>query len=102
MTASGARTYVILDPTSGPLKGRDKRPMARRPKTLDGATLGLLANGKANSQELLDAVFEELAKAFELRAPMRFRKGSVSVPPRKEDYRRLTQEATAVVTGIGD
>jgi hypothetical protein len=102
MTTSAARPYVILDPSAGPLKGKDKRPMARRPKTLDGATLGLLANGKSNSQELLDAVFEELAKAFELRTPMRFRKDSVSVPPRKDDYRRLVQEATAVVTGIGD
>jgi hypothetical protein len=96
------KPYIILDPTSGPLKGKDSRPMGKRSATLDGLVLGLLANGKSNSQELLDAGFEELGKSFELRPPMRFRKDSVSVPPRKADFERLTREAGAVVTAIGD
>jgi hypothetical protein len=97
-----AAPYVILDPTSGPLKGRDPRPMAKRPATLNGAVLGLLANGKSNSQELLDAVFEELARTFELGHPLRFRKDSVSVPPRREHQAQLAEEANAVITAIGD
>ena len=101
MTTS-VKPYIILDPTSGPLKGKDLRPMANRRPTLDGVAIGLLANGKSNSQELLDAVFEELAKSFELRPPLRFRKDSVSVPPKKEHFERLTREAGAVVTAIGD
>ena len=98
---TAARAYVILDPTSGPLKAKDSRPMAKRRPTLDGALLGLLSNGKSNSQELLDAVFAELAKTFELLPPLRFRKDSVSVPPRKELFAQL-QEVGAVVTAIGD
>lgn len=97
-----AKPYIILDPSSGPLKGKDPRPLARRKPTLDGAVLGLLANGKSNSGELLEAVYEELSKSFELPAPLRFRKDSVSVPPRKADFERLTREAGAVVTAIGD
>ncbi|MBI3742756.1 MAG: hypothetical protein HY261_00510 [Chloroflexi bacterium] len=102
MTATANKPYVILDPTSGPLRGKDSRPMARRRVTLDGVVLGLLSNGKSNSQELLDAVFAELAKSFELLQSLRFRKDSVSVPPRKEHFAQLTREAGAVVTAIGD
>ncbi len=102
MTRTRDKRYVTLDPTSGPLRERDARPMARRPATLDGAVLGLLANGKSNSQELLDAVYEELEKHYELRGAVRFTKDSVSIPPRKEHFQGLVEEATAVVTAIGD
>jgi len=102
MTVETKTPFMTLDPTSGPLRDRDPRSTAQRQSTLDGASLALLSNGKANGSELLDAVFDELALQFELSNAMRFQKGSVSVPPRKEEFAQMVAHATAVVTAIGD
>jgi len=102
MTVEPKTPFVTLDPTSGPLRERDPRSIAERQPTLDGASLALLSNGKSNGSELLDAVFDELALQFELSGAMRFKKGSVSVPPLKEDFAQMAAQATAVVTAIGD
>ncbi|MEE9286051.1 MAG: hypothetical protein V3V35_10045 [Dehalococcoidia bacterium] len=102
MTTSAELQYITLDPSAGPLRGKDPRPMARRPASLNGAVLGLLANGKSNSQEFLDAVYDELAQAYELAPALRFKKASVSVPPRSEDFQQMVEEAAAVITAIGD
>ena len=102
MSERDERQYVTLDPTAGPLRGQDPRPMAKRPATLDGAVVALLANGKGNSQELLDAIFEQLGESYELGGALRFRKLSVSVPPRTEDFQQMVEGATAVITAIGD
>ena len=96
------KLFVTLDPSGGPLRSKDPRPTARRLPTLDGATLGLLSNGKTNGVELLDCVLNEIEKQYEIAGELRFKKGSVSVPPRKEVFAQLVDEATAVITAIGD
>ena len=76
--------------------------MARRLATLDGATVGLLSNGKATGVELVDCVLDEIKKRYEVAGELRFKKDSVSVPPRKEVFAQLVEDAAAVITAIGD
>ena len=45
----------VLDPTISPRK--ENTLLADRPETLDGSIVGLLANGKRNSEELLKYVY---------------------------------------------
>ena len=52
-----ATKISILDPTVQPMP--ESTSLAPRPTSLDGATVGLLANGKRNSEELLRAVYEK-------------------------------------------
>jgi hypothetical protein len=100
---------ITLDPTFEAFTARDRlantRASAPAPKTLSGLRVGLLANGKTNSREILDVLFEELGKAGGLSfsgEPIRVVKGSVSVPPEPEDFRRLVAETDIVLVAIGD
>ena len=54
-----ATRLAVLDPTVEPIPAH--AVVAQRPDTLDGKVIGLLANGKRNSVELLEAVSEVLA-----------------------------------------
>jgi hypothetical protein len=93
--------WIGLDPSSGPLERRDPRKLRERPTSLDGHVIGLVANGLGRGQEFLDALYEQLAKEFQLTGAVRVLKSSVSVPPEAADWARLTSEATVAITGFG-
>ena len=95
------RGIVTLDPTSGPLDRKDTREFRQRPKSLNGAVIGLVANGRGATQEFFDALFEELNKEDELAGAVRVLKDSVAIPPGREDWERLVSEATVAITGFG-
>jgi hypothetical protein len=90
-----------LDPTSGPIGGGDERRLAPRPVSLSGHVVGLVANGLGMGEQMLHALYEELAKEDELVGAVAVRKGSVSIPPSEGDWKRLTEGATVAITGFG-
>ena len=92
---------VGLDPTSGPLKLPEGRPARRRLVSLDGAVVGLVANGLGQSEAFMQALYEELGGIAELAGAVPVLKSSVSVPPEPGDWSRLTSEATVAITGFG-
>ena len=92
---------VTLDPTSGPLDRKDPRKFPARPKSLTGAVVALVANGRGVTEQFFDALYEELNKEDELAGAIRVLKGSVAVPPDKPDWERITSEATVAITGFG-
>jgi len=99
---------ITLDPTFEAFTARaqaNSRASAPAPKSLQGLRVGLLANGKHNSVELLDALFAELGQAEGISLhgePIRVCKNSVSVPPEPDDFRRLVAETDIVLVAIGD
>jgi hypothetical protein len=93
--------WIGLDPSSGPLERRDPRKLRPRPTSLDGHVIGLIANGLGRGQEMLDALYAELAKDARPTGAVRVLKSSVSVPPEPVDWARLTSEATLAITGFG-
>jgi hypothetical protein len=90
-----------LDPTSGPIGGDNDRRLAPRPATLGGHVVGLVANGLGMGEQMMHALYEELAKADDLLGNVPVRKGSVSIPPDPGDWKRLTEGATVAITGFG-
>jgi hypothetical protein len=66
--------------------------------------IGLLANGKRNSEELLDELFNEIARRPELSViePVRVRKNSINLPPDAETFRTLARDTDFVLTAVGD
>ena len=53
----------VLNPTVKPIS--EAGFLAKRPSNLKGKNLGLLANGKENSEELLASISEVLSDDFE-------------------------------------
>ena len=92
---------IGLDPTSGPLERRDERALPDRPASLDGAVLGLVANGLGESKNFLDALYEEIVRDENAIAAVRVLKSSVSVAPEPADWARLTSETTLAIAGFG-
>jgi hypothetical protein len=95
-----AGRLIGLDPTSGPLPDPSGR-VAPRPSSLDGAVVGLVANGLGEAEAFLDALYEELQDTHGIKAAIPVLKSSVSVPPEPDDWQRLTEGATVAITGFG-
>ncbi len=95
-----AGRLVGLDPTSGPLPDATGK-VAPRPASLEGAVVGLVANGLGEAEAFLDALYDELANTYHITAAIPVLKSSVSVPPEADDWRRLTEGATVAITGFG-
>ena len=91
---------VVLDPTVEPLPSEGV--VADRPTTLDGLTLGLLANGKLNSVEMLTAIHDVLADRFEFASVVERNKHNASRPCPEEIIDELVDKCDAVVTSSGD
>ena len=92
---------IGLDPTSGPIGSGEDRRLAPRPNTLGGHVVGLVANGLGRGEEILAAIYEELAADDDLLGTVAVRKSSVSIPPDPDDWKRLTEGATVAITGFG-
>lgn len=91
---------IGLDPTSGPLPESTK-VAARRPVSLDDAVIGVVSNGLGRSDEILRAVYEEVAARSGARDLVFVHKHSVSVPPEPFDWERLISQVTVAVAGFG-
>lgn len=100
-TAGRGGGIVALDPTSGPLEKPTGRTLAARPNDLDGQVIGLVTNGLGRSQEFMSALSDELAKISRPGGFIHVVKNSVSIPPERADWARLTSEASVAITGFG-
>ena len=90
----------ILDPTLRP--DAVALPRAARPRTLGGATIGLLANSKSNGMPLLDRIAERLRERHQIGEVVRVSKTNASAPVSESDADLLAARCAAVITAIGD
>ena len=90
----------ILDPTVEALP--DNTLMATRPADLNGKVVGLLSNGKRNSENLLDALCSLLQDTYELGEVVRSNKGDSSRPAPSAIMDELLEKCDLVITATGD
>lgn len=90
----------LLDPTVGP--PTDFKARAPRLATLDGATIGLVNNGKTWGREILTRIADNLADRYTGINTMLVTKETYSFPAIPADVDRLTNGATAIIAAIGD
>ena len=93
-------TLTVLDPTVAPLPADGV--IADRPDTLDGVRLGLLANGKLNSEEMLTALHDVLADRFAFASVVERNKMNASRPCPEEIIDELVDLCDVVITSSGD
>ena len=95
-----AETIEVLDPTVLPQK--ESTLLADRPETLNGSIVGLLANGKRNSEELLEHVYEILNEEHNLGVMITDNKGNASRPCPPELLQDMADKCDVVITASGD
>ncbi|MDP6565182.1 MAG: hypothetical protein QF578_10170 [Alphaproteobacteria bacterium] len=87
-----------------PVQEADVRPagMAPRLASLEGITLGLLSNGKANAARLLAMIAEELGQQFAIKAVVEDSKMAAGSNADAALLDDLATRTDAVITGNGD
>jgi hypothetical protein len=93
-------TYIVLDPTNEPVKTTFRK--ARRPETLKGLRLGLIDNGKKNSDYLVKKISDRLRALHGVRGDILVRKPSPSHAIPQDMAETLAGKVDLVVAGIGD
>ena len=91
---------VVHNPTSGPVVA--KLALARRPRTLQNGVLGVIDNGKTNSDTVLGQIVEGFKSRHQLREVVTVRKDTSSHAVAEDVSRMLAQECDFVIAGIGD
>jgi hypothetical protein len=92
-------SFEVLDP-SHESDAREFVP-AKRLQTLEGATVGIISNGKKGTKPFFDAVERELRDRYGVAKVVRLTKANYSAPAEPE----LLNEAErwqALISGVGD
>ena len=92
-------TIEILDPTHEGEKP-NFAPASRLP-SLDGATIGIISNGKKGTKPFFDALAQELVGTYGVATIVRRTKSNYSAPA-EPDLLREAETWQALVAGIGD
>jgi len=92
--------FEVMDPTVEPMTVESN--MASRLNSLEGAVLGLLANGKRNSAELLDLIREVLSDLYEFKDVVVTNKGNPSRPCPLNLMEEMSEKCDVVITSSGD
>ena len=90
---------IVFKPVVRPREGN--HVLAPRPKTLMGATIGLLWNAKPNGDLYLETIRQQLRAKFATAEFLVLRKPSANKPMAPDVYQQL-RRCTAVITALGD
>lgn len=92
--------FNVLDPTEGPVKTGFE--LASRKETLDSLAIGVIDNGKRNSDTMLFKILELLKKRYAIGSVVHFKKSSASHGITEDQARDLALKTQFVIAGIGD
>ena len=93
-------SFVVYNPTSGPTA--EKMGMAPQIENLQNGILGVIDNGKTNSDTLLNRIVSSLTDRYTLEDVVIVKKHSVSHAIKDDAARMLAQKCNFVLAGIGD
>ena len=93
-------SFVVYNPTSGPTA--EKMGMAPRIEYLQNGVLGVIDNGKTNSDTVLNRIVSNLADRYRLEDVVTVKKHSVSHAIKDDAAQMMAQKCNFVLAGIGD
>ncbi len=91
----------LVDPSGVQLAVGDFR-LNDRPSSLEGKTLGLLENSKANSDKVLNELGQILQEKYGFKEVRMFSKHSASLPTKNETIEDMLNGVDVLITGVGD
>jgi hypothetical protein len=95
------RNLTLVDPTGLELSADDFR-LNDRPMSLEGKTLGLLENSKANADKVLHELGRILQETHGLKEVRYFSKHSASLPTKPDTVQEMLSGVDVLITGVGD
>ena len=95
------RNVRLVDPSGLELSVGDFR-LNERPGSLEGKTLGLLENSKANSDKVLNELGRILQEKYGFKEVRMFSKHSASLPTKSETIEDMLNGVDVLITGGGD
>ncbi|PKB64849.1 MAG: hypothetical protein BZY80_01905 [SAR202 cluster bacterium Io17-Chloro-G2] len=95
------RNMRLVNPTGTDLSSGEFH-LNDRPADLNGMTLGLLENHKANSDKVLHILGTMLKEKYDLKDVVYLSKHSASLPTKPETVQQLLDKVDVLITGIGD
>ena len=95
-----ARTVTLFDPT--PPREAAGAAGARRGTALAGRTVGFIDNAKPNFNHLVDDLADLLTTRYGVKAVVKRRKTSASIPAPPGMLREITDACDVVIAGSGD
>jgi len=93
-------SFVVYDPTSGP--AAREANIAERGNSLENAVLGVIDNGKQNSDAVLSRIADRLMERYGLEDVVSVRKRSFSQKIEEEHSKNLVDRCAFVLAGVGD
>lgn len=93
-------TLIVYNPSSGP--SLKELRMAKRDKTIQGSVVGLVDNGKKNSDTIIHYIAEKLQQKYGLKEVIQYKKLSFSHGLTEEEARGLAEQCDFVISGVGD
>jgi hypothetical protein len=94
-----AGTVILFDPTAPRRQGSGE---TRSLAGLEGSVVGFIDNAKPNFNHLVDDLADLLVSRYGVRAVVKRRKRSASVPAPEEMIREVAGQCDLVITGSGD
>jgi hypothetical protein len=84
------------------LSETEEKDVAPRIDTLDGKVIGLLDNGKWNSNKLLREVEKILTKNYNIVEVIKWKKPNFSAPANHDIRKEIAKKCDFVISAIGD
>ena len=93
--SSSSRKFEVLDPRD---EGVDKGVvLAPRPATLDGKVVGLLANNKPHSEELLRMIADIIKERFDIKGVAEYNKMGHQWPADPEALKKFAGKCDVII-----
>jgi hypothetical protein len=93
-------SLIVYNPTSGPAAG--ETVIAQRVETLQNGVLGVINNGKPNSDKVLNRIVEGIQSRYPLNKVVSVKKESISHAVDDDTAQKLAGECDFVIAGTGD
>jgi hypothetical protein len=93
-------SLIVFNPTSGP--SLKELRMAKRDKPLEGSVVGLVDNGKKNSDTVIQYIAEKLKSKYGLKDVIHYKKISFSHGLTDAEAAKLAQQCDFIISGVGD
>ena len=93
-------SLTVYNPTSGPTAGNME--VSPRVKNLKGGVLGVIDNGKTNSDTVLNRIVSGLSVRYPFEEVVTVKKDSASHAIKDDVAQMLAEKCDFVLAGIGD